>query len=375
MPTPLWSGWKSEMKIRKHLESLPAYTPIEPFEVLSARIGRSPDQIVKLDANENPYGPLPFVREALGKMEFPHIYPDPESRALRRSLAKFTGVDEEYLLAGQGADELIDLLMRVFLDPNDCILSCPPTFGMYSFDAELNAARCIEVPRNADFSLDMEGIRKAVKTHQPKLFFITSPNNPDGSLIDSKTMDKLLSLPTLIVLDEAYIEFAGEELGANLSRIREVPMRENLIVLRTFSKWAGLAGLRIGYGAFPLWLMSTLWKSKQPYNVSVAASVAAQISLEHTDELIKVVELLKAERTRLFKALQEIPYLKPYPTQSNFILCQVVGRDAAELKARLAQEHGVFIRYFNKPGLRDNIRISVGRPQDTDVLLDALGKL
>ena len=363
------------MKTRAHLESLPPYAPIEPFEVLSARIGRSPDQIVKLDANENPYGPLPVVREALGKMEFPHIYPDPESRALRKSLAKFTGVDEEYLLAGQGADELIDLLMRVFLDPNDCILSCPPTFGMYSFDAELNAARCIEVPRRADFSLDMEGIRKAVETHQPKLFFITSPNNPDGSLIDTKTMDELLSLPTLIVLDEAYIEFAGDNLGANLSRIYEVPMRENLIVLRTFSKWAGLAGLRIGYGVFPLWLMPTLWKSKQPYNVNVAASIAAQVSLEHTDELKKVVELLKAERARLFKALQEIPYIKPYPTQSNFILCQVVGRDAAELKAKLAQEHGVFIRYFNKPGLRDHIRISVGRPQDTDVLLDALGKL
>lgn len=360
------------MKIRKHLESLPAYTPIEPFEILSARIGRSPDQIVKLDANENPYGPLPLVRKALGKMEFPHIYPDPESRALRKSLANFTGVDEEYLLAGQGADELIDLLMRVFLDPNDCILSCPPTFGMYSFDAELNSARCIEVPRRADFSLDMDSICKAVETHQPKLFFITSPNNPDGSLIDSKTLDELLSLPTLIVLDEAYIEFAGEDLGANLSRIREVPARENLIVLRTFSKWAGLAGLRIGYGAFPLWLMPTLWKSKQPYNVNVAASVAAQVSLEHTDELTKVVELLKAERARLFKALQEIPYVKPYPTQSNFILCQVVGRNAAELKTHLAQEYGVFIRYFNKPGLRDHIRISVGRPRDTDALVAAL---
>ena len=375
MPTPRWSGWKSEMKIRTHLESLPAYTPIEPFEVLSARIGRSPDQIVKLDANENPYGPLTVVREALGKMDFPHIYPDPESRVLRKSLAKFTGIGEEYLLAGQGADELIDLLMRVFLDPNDCILSCPPTFGMYSFDAELNAARCIEVPRRADFSLDMEGISKAVEIHQPKLFFITSPNNPDGSLIDSKTMDELLSLPTLIVLDEAYIEFAGDDLGANPSRIHEVPMRENLIVLRTFSKWAGLAGLRIGYGAFPLWLMPILWKSKQPYNVNVAASVAAQVSLEHTDELKKFVELLIEERARLFKALQEIPYIKPHPTQSNFILCQVIGRDAAELKAKLAQEHGVFIRYFNKPGLRDHIRISVGRPQDTDVLVAALRNL
>ena len=360
------------MKIRKHLESLPPYSPIEPFEVLSARLGRSPDQIVKLDANENPYGPLKVVREALATMEFPHIYPDPESRALRNSLAEFTCVSSEYLMAGAGADELLDLLMRVFLEPNDCILSCPPTFGMYPFDAELNAARCIEVQRRADFSLDMDAIRKAVEAHQPKLFFITSPNNPDGSVLDVKTVDALLELPTLIVLDEAYIEFAGENLGASLSRIREVPSRENLVVLRTFSKWAGLAGLRIGYGAFPLWLMPTLWKSKQPYNVNVAASVAAQVSLEHTDELAKTVELLKSERTRLLAELREIKYLRSYPTQSNFILCQVVGRDAAELKAQLAEKYGVFIRYFNKPGLRDHIRISVGRPQDTDMLVSAL---
>jgi len=335
-------------------------------------MGRDPSQIVKLDANENPYGPLPVVREALGKLDFPHIYPDPESRALRKSLALFTGVDEEYLLAGSGADELIDLLMRVLLEPGECILSCPPTFGMYSFDSELNAACCIEVSRKSDFSLDTESIRKAVETYQPKILFIASPNNPDGSLLDSKILDELLSLPLLVVLDEAYIEFAGENLGASLSRIRDVPTRDNLVVLRTFSKWAGLAGLRIGYGAFPKWLMPTLWKSKQPYNVNVAASVAAQVSLEHADELVEVVERLKNERARLFLALQEIPYLEPYPTKSNFILCRVIDRDAAELKSRLAQEHGIFIRYFNQPGLRDHIRISVGRPQDTDRLVEAL---
>ncbi len=363
------------MQIRTHLESLPPYTPIEPFEILSARIGREPSQIVKLDANENPYGVLPAVRKALAEMDFPHIYPDPESRALRQSLAQFTGVEADYLLAGSGADELLDLLMRVFLEPNECILSCPPTFGMYPFDAELNAARCIEVPRNADFSLNMDGIKRAVDEYKPKLLFIASPNNPDGSLIPSDVMDELLALPLLVVLDEAYIEFAGENLGASLSRIREVSQRENLVVLRTFSKWAGLAGLRIGYGAFPKWLMPILWKSKQPYNVNVAASVAAQASLASVDELKVLVEKLKDERARLLFALTEIPYLKPYPTQSNFILCQVDGRDAAELKAKLAQEFGVFIRYFNKPGLRDHIRISVGRPRDTDVLLEALRNL
>ena len=363
------------MNIRAHLEALPPYIPIEPFEVLSARIGRDPSQIVKLDANENPYGPLAVVCEALGKLAFPHIYPDPESRALRKSLARFTGVEEEYLFAGSGADELIDLLMRVILEPNDCILSCPPAFGMYSFDAELNAARCLEVPRKADFSLDIASIRKAVESHKPKILFVATPNNPDGSVLEAKIIDELLTLPLLVVLDEAYVEFADENLGADLSRLREVPSRENLIVLRTFSKWAGLAGLRIGYGAFPLWLMPALWKSKQPYNVNVAASVAAQVSLEHVNELKNVVRLLKTEREYLFEALGQIKYLQPYPSKSNFILCKVVGQDAADLKSRLAQEYGVFIRYFNKPGLRDHIRISVGRPQDTDVLMKGLRSL
>mgnify|MGYP003575160004 CR=1 FL=1 len=362
------------MKTRAHLESLPPYTPIEPFEVLSARIGRDPSEIIKLDANENPYGPLPVVREALKNLEFPHIYPDPESRALRAALEEFTGVSAEYLLASAGADELIDLLMRVLLDPGDCILSCPPTFGMYSFDAELNAARVIETPRNKDFSLDLESICTAVEMYQPKILFVATPNNPDGSLLDVKSIDKLLELPLLVVLDEAYIEFAGKNLGVGLSRIREVPARDNLVVLRTFSKWAGLAGLRIGYGAFPRWLMPTLWKAKQPYNVNVAANIAALISLEHVNELAEVVEKLKTERTRLFSGLQEVPYLQPYPTRSNFILCQVIERDAAELKARLAQTYGVFIRYFNKPGLRDHVRISVGRPQNTNALIEALKK-
>jgi len=360
------------MKICTHLESLPPYTPIEPFDVLSARLGREPAQIVKLDANENPYGPLPAVREALGELDFPHIYPDPESRALRAALSEFTGVSTENLMVGAGADELIDLLMRVFLEPGDCVLSCPPTFGMYAFDGELNAARVVEVPRNSDFSLDMDGIISAVEKHRPKLLFLATPNNPDGSMPDAAEIDALLELPTLVVLDEAYIEFAGDGLGAGLSRICEAPTRDNLVVLRTFSKWAGLAGLRVGYGAFPAWLMPTLWRSKQPYNVNVAANVAAKVSLANAAELQEVVNQLKVERDRLFSALQNFPFLQPYPTQANFILCHMVGWDAAELKTRLAQEHGILVRYFNKPGLSDHIRISVGRPQDTDAVLVAL---
>jgi histidinol-phosphate aminotransferase len=166
-------------------------------------------------------------------------------------------------------------------------------------------------------------------------------------------------------LDEAYVEFEGR------SRIEWTREYSNLVVLRTFSKWAGLAGLRVGYGAFPDWLSARIWRIKQPYNVNVAASQAAIASLQDVDTLLANVERLRAERSRLFNALSELDGLKPYPSQANFILCRVTGRDALELKRALERE-GVLARYFDKPGLRDCIRVSVGRPQDTDVLMEAL---
>jgi len=361
------------MQLPSHIANLPPYIPIEPFEVLSDRVGRSPEQIIKLDANENPYGMSPRARAALANLPYGHIYPDPESRALRTALSAFTGTPAENLLAGAGADELIDLIMRVTLNPGDAILNCPPTFGMYAFDADLNNAKIVNVPRKADFSVDLDGILEAAEKFSPKLIFLTSPNNPDGSLLPEPALQKLLTLSALIVLDEAYIEFAApESLGRTISQITEVPNRKNLIVLRTFSKLAGLAGLRVGYGAFPSWLMPTLWKAKQPYNVNVAASTAALAALEDTAYLTETVSKLVVERQRLFDELSRIDWLSPYPSNANFILCRVTGRDAAQLKADLVTQHGIFIRHFNKPGLDDHIRISIGKPEQTNYLLSAL---
>ncbi len=361
------------MKIATRFQSFPPYTPIEPFEVLSARLGIPAEQIVKLDANENPYGPAPRARQALAELAFPHIYPDPESRALRTALSRFSGVPQEYLLAGAGADELIDLLLRVLLEPGDTVINLPPTFGMYDFDTRLNTGQVIEINRRPDFSLNLPAIQQTVAEQLPKVLFVTTPNNPDGSLPEPDELDALLALPVLVVIDEAYIEFTsqGGRLGEALSRIRQVPERENLVVLRTFSKWAGLAGLRVGYGAFPRWLISTLWRAKQPYNVSVAASAAAIASIEEQDFLESNVDRLRVERERLFAGLDSIPYLHPFPSQANFILCQVEGRPAGELKQELAKQ-GVFVRYYQTALLRDFIRVSVGRTEDTDAVLAAL---
>ncbi|MEW5872132.1 MAG: histidinol-phosphate transaminase [Chloroflexota bacterium] len=356
--------------LRPHIREMPPYEPILPFEVLSEQLGLPVERLVKLDANENSYGMLPAVRLALAEMPFAHIYPDPQSRELRLALAEYHGLPVENLLAGAGADELIDLLLRAVIEPGDVILNCPPTFGMYAFDGDVNRARVINLQRDPAFTIDLPAIQAAVAQYRPKLIFLASPNNPDGSLTRSEEIEHLLDLPCLLVLDEAYIEFAAP----SASWIREAPRRGNLVVLRTFSKWAGLAGLRVGYGAFPSRLMPHLWKIKQPYNVSVAAAVAARVSLQHAAELVQTGERIIAERQRLMAQLQELPWLQPYPSQANFILCRVVGLPAREIKERLARA-GILVRYFDKPGLSDHIRISVGRSEDSQALMDELRKV
>jgi len=295
---------------------------------------------------------------------------------------------------GSGSDELIDLIMRLFLRPGEAIINCPPTFGMYSFDAAICGAQVVEVPRRADFSLNVERIRRRAWEPAPagspdpaasgldgsvalttglaiqaerrvKLLFVNSPNNPDGSLTSREDLLQLLELPLVVVVDEAYAEFSGN------SVVDLVPEQPNLIVLRTFSKWAGLAGLRIGYGVFPLDIIKHLWKIKQPYNVNVAAQAAALASLDDLDYLRANVQRIVAERERLYAELVKFDFLRPYPSRSNFILCRVLGRDARELKLSLERE-GILVRYFDKPGLRDCIRISVGKPEQTEGLLQAL---
>lgn len=346
---------------------MPAYEPILPLDVLSEQLGRPADQIVKLDANENPFGPLPTVGEVLARLDQVHVYPDPESRHLRRALGQYHDLAAETILAGAGADELIDLIMRLVIEPGDTIVNCPPTFGMYAFDADINAARTVNVPRRADWSLDVDAIEEAVGAHRPKLLFVATPNNPDGGVLTKPALSRLLRLPLLVVVDEAYVDFAPP----GSSFIRLVAEHDNLIVLRTFSKWAGLAGLRVGYGVFPAALMPHLWKIKQPYNVSVAAQAAARASLEGTDELERRSERIVAERLRLAEELATIPWLVPYPSKANFILCRVRRRSAAALKQQLAAD-GILIRYFDKDGLRDHIRISVGTVAQNDRLLERL---
>ncbi|NPV87491.1 MAG: histidinol-phosphate transaminase [Anaerolineae bacterium] len=350
-----------------HIQMMPAYEPVTPAEVLARRLGFASKDIIKLDANENPYAPVEAVRHALAQTHNLNRYPDPQQRALREALSQYHALPVENILAGAGADELIDLLMRLFLQPGDAVVNCPPTFGMYAFDANLQGARVVDVYRRPDFSLDLPALEAVVEKECPKLLFLASPNNPDGSLLPCAELERLLALPVVVVLDEAYVEFAAP----GCTMINEVPRRSNLVVLRTFSKWAGLAGLRVGYGVFPAWMMEHLWKMKQPYNLSVAGSVAAVVSIEHADALCCFASRIVAERERFYKEVQKVPWLFPFPSQANFILCHVKGRDARTVRQRLA-ERGILVRYFDKPRLENSIRISIGTPDQMDALLAAL---
>ncbi|MBM2831701.1 MAG: histidinol-phosphate aminotransferase, partial [Dehalococcoidia bacterium] len=356
-----------EKLIRPGFAAMRAYTPILPADILSERFGVPEERVIKLDGNENPYGCSPRVKEALQCYAHYNIYPDPEQRVFRAALAGYVGMGEDYLIGGAGSDELIDLVLRLFLEPGDRVIDCPPTFGMYHFCTEICGGKTVDIRRRGDFSIDAGAVKKAVDS-RTKVIFVTSPNNPSGNITAEKDILDLLETGVVVVVDEAYYEFSGVTVAPLVAR------HDNLIVLRSFSKWAGLAGLRVGYGIFSPRLVPYLMKIKQPYNINAAAQVAVLESLKDIDNLRAVVRKLIAERGRLFEKLSELAFLKPYPSQANFILCSVAGDRAHKIYEAL-QKAGIFIRYFDTPLLKDCIRISIGKPEHTDAVIDVLRKV
>lgn len=349
--------------VQPHILELAGYEPIEPVNVLAERIGVPEDQIVKLDGNENPYGPSPRVLEALGNFASYHRYGDPKQRELRQAIGEYAGAGPEHIVAGAGSDELIDLLVRATLGPGDAVIDCPPTFGMYGFSTRVAGGRVIEVPRRDDFSLDIEAVEAAAVG--AKMIFVASPNNPTGNSLTDNELEALLATDLLVVVDEAYAEFSGT------SVVSQVLERENLVVLRTFSKWAGLAGLRAGYGIMPATLANVLMHMKPPYSPNAAAEVAMLASLEDRDSLMGHVHEIVRERQRMAQQLASLEFLNTYPSEANFILTQTPGGDGRSVRDNLA-EAGIFVRYFDTPRLQDCIRISVGTASDTDRVTAAL---
>ena len=353
-------------RIRSQLLRVPGYEPVEPLETLARRLGMEPRDVLKLDANENPFGPSPTVAAALARFDGYAVYPDPAQTRIREAIAAYAGAPAERIVAGAGSDELIDLTLRCLAGTGEHVINCPPTFGMYGFLGEVLGVPVVEVERDARFGVDVEAVRAAV-TPQTAAIVLASPNNPTGNGLSDAEIDALLGSGATVVLDEAYSEFAGR------SYVRRALEHPRLIVLRTFSKWAGLAGLRAGYGVFPENVAATLLKVKQPYNVNRAAEVAVLASLADIGLLEERVQAIVGARGRLFEAFEALSWLEPYPSEANFLLCRVRGGDGRALKEALARE-GVFVRHFETERLRECVRISVPRPDQEATLLERLHK-
>jgi histidinol-phosphate aminotransferase len=266
------------------------------------------------------------VQEALGAFDGYQYYPDPEQREVRQVVARYVGVEPEQIVLGNGSDEMLDLCARLFLSPGDTLVNFPPSFGVYSFRTPVRRQHraCRTWRRLSPTSASGAELRSEAA-------FVASPNNPTGNSMSREELERLLAPGAVIAVDEAYAEFAGESV-ADL-----VKSYDNLIVMRTFSKWAGLAGMRAGYAIVPEPLAEIIWRVKIPYNLTVAAEQAIRASLEDVQALRKNVELIKAERHRMHDKLAALPWLRPFPSSANFILCEVKGIAAKDVRAHLRQ--------------------------------------
>ncbi|MDA1036070.1 MAG: histidinol-phosphate transaminase [Chloroflexi bacterium] len=352
--------------VRPHLLSLKAYEAVDPPEVLAARAGIPESEIVKLDANESPYGPSPLVMNAMPGVPRIHLYPDPAQMAMRTAVARYLEVGVEQVVIGNGSDEIIDLVFRTVLEPNDSVLVCVPTFGMYEFTAQVCGATTVEVERDEAFQIDVDAVLAAING-TTKIITVASPNNPSGNSVPPEMIERLLKADAIVMVDEAYAEFGGT------SVVKWVSEHPNLIVLRTLSKWGGLAGLRAGYGVMEPDMADLLLRAKPPYNINQATEHAVLASLDDTATLNQRAASIVEERGRMFAALDALPGVTPLPSDANFILCHVPDGKGRPIYEGLARR-GVFVRYYSRASMADYLRISVGTPAQTTRLLEAFAQ-
>lgn len=331
---------------------------------LAEKFGKNVLEITKLNQGENFFGTSPKVKAVLGNYNFYNYYPDPEYKKLRQAIGKNINIPFEKIMVGSGSDELIDLLFRLTLNPGDEVINFPPSFGMYDVSIKLNSGVIINIPRGKDYRIDTAKALNAV-SKKTKVIVVCSPNNPTGNQAPRQDIVKFLKTGKLVMLDEAYAEYASEN---SLDLIKKYP---NLIVLRTFSKWAGIAGLRLGYVAMNEYLITQLMKIKPPFNVNLAAEAASLEILKDTRFAKKNIKRLKRERGRLYKNLTAIPYLKVYPSETNFIFANANVRNFQDLQNYLSSNY-IFLRYFSSDLAKNSIRITVSQRETNDLLIGTL---
>ncbi|HSK31828.1 MAG TPA: histidinol-phosphate transaminase [Candidatus Limnocylindria bacterium] len=344
---------------RPNINGLAGYTP-----------GEQPrdDGIIKLNTNENPYPPSPKVyaalRQAVGRSL--RLYPEPLSDTLRMAAAGVYGVKAQNIIGGNGSDEILTMLMRCFVGPGDLVAFPEPTYSLYETLVAIQDGIAARVDFPPDFSLP-----ESLARQNAKLTLLCNPNAPSGTLVSLPDIENLArSLSGILVVDEAYVDFAASEGASALPLIRRLP---NLVVLRTFSKAFSLAGMRIGMAFGPEEIISGMMKVKDSYNVNRLSLVAATAALQDMAWMARYAGRIQRSRNKLAAGLKRLGYFV-YPSHANFVLARKRGVNQKAVYEELKYRK-ILVRYFDAPGLEDCLRITVGAPKEIQALLTELAAI
>lgn len=321
-------------------------------------------RVIKLNTNENPYPPSPQAMQVLQGFspELLRRYPDPIAKSFCQAASEVLGVPADWILAGNGSDDLLTMVVRACSEPGRAVVYPMPTYVLYRTLAEIQGAETIEVPYPEDYCLPVEQLIEA----QGAITFIASPNSPSGTLVPLELLDKLAAnLAGVLVVDEAYVDFA------ETSALELVKKYENILILRTLSKGYSLAGLRFGFGIANPVLLEGLNKVKDSYNVDAIACAVATAAIADSEYKDRNAEKVKAERKRVTIALSQLGF-QMLPSQANFVLATVPAKTEAESIYQQLKQRGILVRYFQQPGLENKLRITVGTPEDNAALIDAI---
>lgn len=353
---------------RSNVLQMVPYSPGKPIEEVKRELGLT--EVIKLASNENPLGPAPKALQAVRRvLEEMHFYPDGSAYNLRMALARFYEIPPDYVMVGNGSDELIHFIGLAFLNPGDEVVIAHPSFVRYEAAAQLNNAILHKVPLTPDYRHDLRAMRSRVN-ERTKLVFIANPNNPTGTLVYRQEVETFLrDLPDhlIVVLDEAYYEYVDHpDYPHTLPYVLE---GRNLILLRTFSKAYGLAGLRVGYGIARPELLDPLHRVREPFNVNSLAQVAAVAALEDQEHVQRTRELNRQGLEFLYRFCERLG-LEYIPSWANFVMINV-GRDSCEVFRALLQR-GVIVRSGEIFDMPTFLRVNTGTPEQNERFAQAL---
>ncbi|MFC5650992.1 histidinol-phosphate transaminase [Paenibacillus solisilvae] len=363
----------SQMKIeaREVLQSMKPYSPGKPIWELQRELGL--EKVIKLASNENPLGPSPKALAAIASaMAELHRYPDAQTTDLRKVIADNYHLSSEQIIVTNGGDELITLVSEAYLDAGDEIIVPQPSFSEYEFGGQLMGAVVTAVPLGESYQYEVREIIHAV-TERTKIVYLCSPNNPTGTLLLKSELQYILdALPkhVLVVLDSAYSHYV--ESDDYTDGIEFVNAGYPVLVLHTFSKIYGLAGIRVGFGAASEEIIRSILQVKEPFNVNALAQAAAAAAIGDDEHILQSRQLVLEERQRLYGFFRELG-LAYTESMSNFILLELGSE--AELIYRKLMEDGVIVRYGGIWGLSRHVRISIGTLAENDILIKSLQKI